>query len=288
MTNKMNTIISVIVPFYKGNKYISGLVEVIQKNRKHLIEEMNAETEIIIVNDSPEETISLSEELKENVIILRNKKNQGVHQSRVNGLNAACGKYILFLDQDDLITEEALISQLKAIGNSDLVIGNGYKTDKKNKYKLFVTKKEQTNCLSIDYYCFYGSPIISPGQVLIKKDSIPNEWKTNIIKHNGADDTYLWILFLLKGSKITLNGSFVYTHSYTGENASLNSTIMDDSVKEMIECLNGTISKNKLFAIKRRSEYYSKYQNTLLYKLKYFDVCILRIIYGNKKINGIQ
>ena len=272
--------ISIVIPFYKGNRYIKKLLNVIQHNRKNLYFE-NISSEIIIVNDSPETPVLIDDEhLLNGVRIIDNPYNQGIHQSRVNGLNAAEGKYVLFLDQDDLISNNALLSQMKAIKSYDFVVGNGYKTDSKTRYELYKTIKEQKKCLNLKYYYYYTCPIISPGLVLIKKTAIPEAWKINILKHNGSDDFYLWMLMLLNGARGTINRNHVYTHIYTGDNTSLDASYMRESTKECVDNLRGKLSDWDLNRIMRRSDYYAYSNGTIKDKLKYIDVGFFRFLFG--------
>lgn len=272
--------ISIVIPFYKGNKYIKKLLNLIQLNRKNLCLE-NISSEIIIVNDSPEIPVLIDDEhLLNGVRIIDNPYNQGIHQSRVNGLNAAEGKYVLFLDQDDLISNNALLSQMKAIRAYDFVVGNGYKTDSNTRHELYKTIKEQKKCLNLIYYYYYTCSIISPGSVLIKKTAIPRAWKDNILKHNGSDDLYLWMLILSNGAKGTINRDHVYMHMYTGNNTSLDASYMRESTKECVDNLRGKLSDWDLNRIMRRADYYAYSNGTIKDKLKYIDVGFFRFLFG--------
>ena len=272
--------ISVIVPFYDGNKYIEKLLIVIQKNRNNLAKD-GFSSEVIIVNDSPDIPVTVKDRnLLADVTVLANPHNEGIHQSRVNGLNTAKGKYVLFLDQDDLISKHGLLSQIKTIGSYDFVVGNGYKTDSQHKYELYKTSHEQEKCLKLDYYYYYTCPIISPGLVLIRKNAIPEEWKTNILQHNGSDDFYLWLLMLSDGAKGTINRDHVYMHVYTGQNTSLDQSYMRESTYECVQKMKGIIPDSKLRCIMRRADYYSETKGNFFDKCKYLDVGVLRFLFG--------
>ncbi len=56
------------------------------------------------------------------------------------------------------------------------------------------------NALTLNAYIFGHNRIVSPGHCMIKKTSIPIEWKQNIMEVNGSDDLFLWILMFSKGS----------------------------------------------------------------------------------------
>lgn len=259
-------LISVIVPIYYGKKYILNMVSMIQKNQNKLND--NYQIEIIFINDSPEEQIELNEYVKDtdcNVRLYNNKENSGIHYSRVNGLKYANGEYIVFLDQDDAITENYFASQLKLIGSADVVVANGisqYANYNKILYKYGIM---QWTVKHIWFYTKFDCRIISPGQCLIKKESIPKEWKENIIKKNGSDDYYLWLLMLQYNCKFVINRDKLYTHVFTNNNTSLNIEGMEKSVEEVLYYLDGVIGKRHIDLIKKRI--YSNGRKSILVKI---------------------
>ena len=87
--------VSIITPFYKGNKYINRYL----KNVANAVKNSKNEVEIILVNDSPNYEIEYNEDLLKNLDfkIVNNATNQGIQKSRINGLNKAKGEYIRFL-----------------------------------------------------------------------------------------------------------------------------------------------------------------------------------------------
>ena len=130
--------ISMITPFYKGNNYMKDYWHMVRANAENL-QTYNAEQgadhllEVILVNDSPEVTPELDEELmrdtgetsRENPLPLRiqvltNDKNRGIHRSRVNGLHASSGSHIIYLDQDDSICDDAVVIYLRDWQRTDL------------------------------------------------------------------------------------------------------------------------------------------------------------------------
>ncbi|WP_201779819.1 hypothetical protein, partial [Liquorilactobacillus vini] len=76
----------------------------------------------------------------------------------------------------------------------------------------------RTNCLP--FYFLYGNQIVSPGQCLIKKSSIPHEWLESKLDINGADDWLLWVMMLVKGKKFVMNDDYLYTHNNLEHNTS--------------------------------------------------------------------
>lgn len=245
--------ISVIVPLYYGKKYIQSIVNMMQRNQEKCIDV--ADLELIFVNDSPDEKISENEwkgQKNFDIKLVSNQKNQGIHYSRVYGLSYATGQYIMFFDQDDIIADDYFVSQLKHISKKcDVVVANGstqYATYSKCLYRFAFM---QWTVKHIWFYAKFDCRIISPGQCLIKSDSIPTAWKENILESNGADDYFLWLILLSSGAKFEINRKKLYTHVYTSINASLDNDKMKQSVKEVLDKQQG-IPRKYCFMIERR------------------------------------
>lgn len=112
-TNK-KPIVSVIIPVYKTEKYINECLDSVLKqslNKKH----KNSFIEIICIDDgSPDNSSELIQEYIKNNdnILLIKQKNSGQSVARNNAISIAKGKYIIFLDSDDLLPDDAISSLL--------------------------------------------------------------------------------------------------------------------------------------------------------------------------------
>ncbi len=99
--------VSIITAFYKGNAYMADYKQMIRANQKNL--ESADELESVIINDSPEESVVLPEDGGDcNIWIYDQKQNGGIHAARVRGLSLCTGDYVIFLDQDDRLREDAV------------------------------------------------------------------------------------------------------------------------------------------------------------------------------------
>lgn len=272
--------ISIITPIYYGNRYLNNYLENIEKACK----KMN-KVEVILVNDSPNIKLEFNREIVKNfeLRIIANSKNEGIHKSRCIGLENARGKYILFLDQDDEIVEDALIIQYKIIKRgADMVLGNGVYEDKVNKNNIFSNKFSQKFATKKEPYILARNFIISPGQCLIKKESIPLDWIRYHLKLNGVDDYLLWLLMFDKKMNIVCNFNIVYVHKYTGENVSLDNEKMFESQLEMIKILEKYANYNMkdLKKLKRAINYKHNYKkNFMLETLKNLDIFFYNVYY---------
>ena len=253
--------VSVIVPFYRGNKYINHVLEMMKENAT-VAEGISIE--VILVNDSPDSTIQYDKRMISDYVltIIQHKKNRGIQQARITGINAARGKYILMLDQDDEIMPTAIKKQFECIGDNAAVLSNGYNENIDGvKTKLYKNKKQMSTVNDFLYYFYFGNMIASPGLCLIQRDKIPMSWMSHVMKVNGADDWLLWVLFLNEGNKFTLNDEFLYIHKNDGMNTSNNEEKMLDSSQEALNIVkNEKKIEIKLFSVyARRIEMRRKY-----------------------------
>lgn len=128
--------ISIIIPIYNAEKYICRCIEsVINQTYKNI--------EILLINDgSSDKTQNIIENYKkyENIIII-NKVNSGVSDTRNLGLQRASGDFVMFVDADDYIDSDYIEKMINVANDYDLII-SGYKEIKDNniEYKSIYKK----------------------------------------------------------------------------------------------------------------------------------------------------
>ena len=224
--------VSIIVPVYYGRKYIKEIMGMAERNAARI----DGAAELVFVNDSPEEPIDdICISSRIGIVVVNNPKNCGIHYSRIRGLEHSHGEYILMLDQDDRICDRYLLSQLAGIGDADMIVANGCEESVQGKRILYRYGLMQWTVKHHVFYMVLGSRILSPGQCLMHRGSIPAEWSETVIKNNGADDYLLWIYMLQKRRKIRINRDMLYVHRYTGENTSDRKEQMNDSLMEVLD-----------------------------------------------------
>ena len=188
-----NMKISVITPVYHGNRYLDGYMKMMSKAAWEFVEaDRDNSVEVILVNDSPEIPIEFNKSLAGGftIRILENDMNRGIHYSRVNGLNECSGDYVVFLDHDDSISKHCFTSHRNSIGDSDVSVGNGVFEINGQRVPIFANKYSQDYAVREESYIWLRDFIVSPGQCLIKKNSIPEYWKENIIKTDSGKEIY--------------------------------------------------------------------------------------------------
>lgn len=125
----MQPTISVIVPVYKAEKYLHRCVD-------SILSQTFADFELILVNDgSPDNCGKICDEYaqKDSRIKVIHKENGGSNSARRDGFINSTGKYLVFLDSDDTLSDGALsILYNNIIKGYDVVKGGIVKVNKKD------------------------------------------------------------------------------------------------------------------------------------------------------------
>lgn len=132
MLNKSRPLISVIIPVYNVEKYLSECIN-------SVINQSYTNYEILLINDGSTDnshSICLEYESKYNNITVFNQQNKGLSAARNKGIETSKGDYIAFIDSDDLIHKDFLKTLIYNIEDSDISICN---------------VQEFQNSISIDY-----------------------------------------------------------------------------------------------------------------------------------------
>lgn len=94
--------ISVIIPCYNCSLFVGETLQSLE-------EQTYKDFEVICVNDgSTDDTLVILENIKKNNslnLIIINQINSGVSVARNHGIEAAKGKYVVFLDSDDIFNK---------------------------------------------------------------------------------------------------------------------------------------------------------------------------------------
>ncbi|MBD2771530.1 glycosyltransferase [Iningainema tapete] len=100
--------VSVIIPTYKRANLVSQAIE-------SVLAQTYTDYEIIVVNDgSPDRTKEVLAKFEHKIIAIH-QENQGVSAARNTGIKAAAGKYIAFLDDDDMWLANKLEKQIACL-----------------------------------------------------------------------------------------------------------------------------------------------------------------------------
>ncbi len=97
--------VSIIIPVYNVEKYLRECLE-------SVLQQKSIDIEVICVEDaSKDKSLQILKELEgqdSRVRIVCNSDNRGLSYARNRGLQEATGKYIMFVDSDDMLKENAI------------------------------------------------------------------------------------------------------------------------------------------------------------------------------------
>lgn len=184
--------VSVIIPAYNAAQTIVQTLSSVFMQTYTLLE-------IIVVNDgSTDETASILSAYHDKIKLITTV-NKGVSNARNLGLSYATGKYIQFLDSDDLLLPEKLSIQVKALdeNNADVAYGHWQRFTQKNQ-DIIITEtvdKQITGdteiALFTEFWC--------PPAVLLYSKRITDKLKWNENLPIIQDARYLLDSALAKG-----------------------------------------------------------------------------------------
>lgn len=211
--------VSIIVPVYNGQDFINRCLN-------SLINQTYSNVEIIVINDgSTDNSLDLLKKYNDKIILI-NKENSGVSDSRNLGLEKASGDYIMFCDIDDWYEKVTVEKAVCEIGNYDLlkyretrVFSDGSSIKRKENLAPMLYEKEEIDIVirrlfdlswATHIYCFiYKTEII-------KKNNIRFNSKIRY-----AEDANFILQYLLKVKNIKVIDEYLYNY-YENSNSVTN------------------------------------------------------------------
>ncbi|MDC3117993.1 glycosyltransferase [Candidatus Pelagibacter sp.] len=178
----------------KKKKYINETI-------KSILNQTYTNIEIVIVYDDiiKNDLNYLNENYSknENIKIIVNDKNLGAGQSRNIGIANSKGKYVAFIDADDLWDKEKISKQIEYMKKNNFQVSHtSYKIINENGQTLGLRKSRNFN----NYRDILTSCDIGLSSVLIKKNLITDEIKFANLK--TKEDFVLWLKLLKSGLEI--------------------------------------------------------------------------------------
>ena len=112
----MNPKVSIIIPVFNTSKYLKkSILSCINQDFKHI--------EIIIIDDkSTDNSLEIIESFSDpRIKLIKNNQNLGTFLARKEGIKAASGEYIIFLDSDDYLLENSVSLLLDSINDACMI-----------------------------------------------------------------------------------------------------------------------------------------------------------------------
>ena len=107
--------VSIIIPYYKTYELTESLMEI-------LIPQLTDEVEVFLVDDGCNE--ERLDKYKDKINVIHLKENGGMSVALNTGIKKSTGKYIGFVDSDDMVTENYVEEVLKGVdecNDADLI-----------------------------------------------------------------------------------------------------------------------------------------------------------------------
>ncbi|HWJ76924.1 MAG TPA: glycosyltransferase family 2 protein [Niallia sp.] len=184
-------LISVITPSYNSSKFISNTIE-------SVMNQTYTNWEMIIVDDCStdhtRELLTAYAQKDERIHVIFLKQNSGAGAARNKALEAATGRFITFLDSDDLWVPEKLETQLQFMLDRNIAFSF-------TEYELMNEEGERLNKTihvpeKIDYHGLLKNTIIGCLTVMIDREKTGDFRMMNI---KSRQDFVLWLAILKKG-----------------------------------------------------------------------------------------
>jgi teichuronic acid biosynthesis glycosyltransferase TuaG len=200
----INPLVSVIIPSYNGLPFLKDAI-------KSVLEQSYKNFELIIVDDSSEDNtygyiLSLIRKDKR-IKYFKTPKNTGTTAAARNfGVKRSKGKFLSFLDADDLWHKNKLEKQINSLKKNTVISCTAANYKKENTttkasflitfWRIFLQKFFISKIIQKGYYWLYVYNPIIVSSVLIKKE-IFNTYKF-VEDINQREDLALWLKLMTK------------------------------------------------------------------------------------------
>lgn len=194
-------LVSIIIPIYNKEEYLNSCIESVYLQTYKMFE-------LLLIDDGSGDAsgeISDAWAKKDDRIKVIHKKNEGVGSARNNGIDIACGEFLMFMDADDLMDERCLEIMLASVkSDTDLVV-SAIKLMKKNKISSEVISLSERGEYLIDSYLkelvkydvhyYYNGPFAK----LIRNKF--NKWKFRFELMDNLGEDFVFNMQLLREVK---------------------------------------------------------------------------------------
>src|SRR5690554_7749965 len=231
----MATTFSIIIPVYNSSVYLNNCIDSIVKQSYN-------DFELILIDDGSTDnslSLCLNWQQKDDRIQVHRQENKGQGSARNVGLSRAKGKYILFIDSDDAISEDTLELNYRILisePNIDCLqfpIYMKYGTQdaylKKEEEQLYEASKSNIkNLLLVDNVISW---IVC--DKIFKKESIDRMFFREDIKY---EDNYFMMEYIQKLNKFYLSekGVYYYYHRTDSTTTSAITELKERSTTEIL------------------------------------------------------
>src|SRR5574344_174348 len=194
--------VSIIIPIYNVEKYI-------ERCARSLFEQTEEDLEFIFVNDAtPDNSMPILNDVirdypsrKDQIKIFTNVQNQGIAQTRMNGIKEATGEYIIHCDSDDWVDKNMykVLYEKAKDGNLDIVWCDFYKSDGIN--NNYIIQNTKIDKIAIFKDILNSKKMAAMWNHLVKR-SIIYDYSYVIPFSNFLEDMVLIVQYMYYSNKI--------------------------------------------------------------------------------------
>ena len=238
-------LLSVIIPVYKVEKYIHQCIDsVIHQNLEN--------AEVILVNDgSPDNCPQICNQYAERYPYVKviHKENGGLSDARNEGLKAAKGEYVIFMDSDDWwnpnVSVRKMLKQIQESPDTDMLLFTSYDYIEGEGY---FQRNEHQNLKDID-----TSSVKSYYQSLLNNGNMEVAAYTKILKRSFLIENQLyfkrnllsedneWLIRLLRvARKVDVICQPLYIYR-AGRADSITNTIKKKNIVDLLSIVSGSL-----------------------------------------------
>ena len=187
-------LVSIIIPYYKKRRYITDTL-------KSVLKQTYKNFEIIIIYDDDDKDelkfIKKLVKIDKRIILMINKKSLGAGLSRNKGIKKSKGRYVSFIDADDLWKKNKLELQIKFMKEKNLLISHtDYEIiDNENNILNYRTARNFNSISDLLKSCDIGLSSVIVEKEILTKGCLFVNLKTK-------EDFVLWLKILKKNIKI--------------------------------------------------------------------------------------
>ena len=210
----MSDLVSIIIPYYKKKIFFKRTI-------KSILIQSYSNYELILIYDDPnKEDLNFIKKVLRKIkktIIIINKVNMGAGSSRNNGIKIAKGKFVAFIDADDVWHKNKLEKQISFMKKKVCDFSyTGYSIiNEKNTLIKNIKAKKFVNYTSLIKSCDIGLSTVILKTSLLKKNKFP--------KTITKEDYILWLRLSKKGVK--MHGLNLLLASWRKSSNSLSSSV---------------------------------------------------------------
>ncbi len=187
-------LVSIIIPYYKKRRYITDTL-------KSVLKQTYTNFEIIIIYDDDDKDelkfIKKLVDIDKRIILMINKKSLGAGLSRNKGIKKSKGRYVSFIDADDLWKKNKLELQIKFMKEKNFLISHtDYEIiDNQNNILNYRTARNFNSISDLLKSCDIGL-----SSVIVKKEILTKGCL--FVNLRTKEDFVLWLKILKKNIRI--------------------------------------------------------------------------------------